>query len=244
MNSQNITTSLLKAGLTENEAKLYLNLLEIGPKSASILAKRAGLHRRVVYDSLERLIKKGLVSYIIENKTKIFSPSNPKRIAEIIKEEESFIEQIMPEMMAFFNQKKENTKRETSFFKGIEGLKSIFEDQIEESKNKEILILGASELAYEMLDIYFHWFDKKRIKNKIKTKIIFNNTNKKFKIPLSEIKYLPEKYSSNMAINIYKDKVAIILWRKQEPFAILIKEEEIAKAYRKHFEAMWRLAKE
>ena len=41
--------------------------------------------------------------------------------------------------------------------------------------------------------------------SEIKTKIIFNKTDKKLKIPLSEIKFLPAKYSSNMAINIYPE---------------------------------------
>jgi hypothetical protein len=144
-----------------------------------------------------------------------------------------------------FNQKKESQKKETQFYRGLEGLKSVFEDQLEEAKKeKEILILGASELAYKMLDIYFHWFDKRRQKDKIKTKIIFSKTQKKYKIPLSEIKYLPEKYSSNMAINIYGNKVAIILWDEEKPTAILIKDKDISEGYKKQFELMWRIAKE
>jgi len=232
---------LRQAGLTENEAKVYLTLLEIGPKTASTLAKRTGLHRRLIYDIADRLIKKGIIGYIIENKKKIFSASHPKRILELIREKQEAIEGIMPEMIAMFSQENDKPRQETNFFKGIEGLKAIFEDQLQE--RKEILILGANTKAYDLMEIYFHWFDKKRVKDKIKTKIIFNKTDKKLKIPLSEIKYLPEKYSSNMAINIYGDKVAILLWKKEKPIAILIKDEEIADAYRKHFEMMWRLAK-
>ena len=73
-------------------------------------------------------------------------------------------------------------------------------------------------------------------------KIIFHD-QKKRKIPYSEIKNLPKKYSSPMAINIYRNNVAIIMWRKENPFAILIKNEEIAAAYKNHFEIMWKLAK-
>jgi len=108
---------------------------------------------------------------------------------------------------------------------------------------KEILIIGASPLAYEILQFYFKWFDKRRKENKIKTRIIFNKSDKKPKIPLSEIKYLPEKYSSPLAVNIYGDKVAIILWSKDNPFAIVIKNKEISEGYKKYFELMWRIAK-
>lgn len=232
---------LEKAGLTKNEIIIYSSLLETGKKTATALAKKTGIHRRLVYDIAERLIQKGIIGYIIENNKKVFSASNPKRFLEIIEEEKESVSPLIPSMMELFNQKKEAQIQETKFYKGINGLKSVFEDQLD--TKKEILIIGANEGVYELMELYFYWFDKKRIKEKIKTRIIFNKTQKKYKIPLSEIKYLPEKYSSNMAINIYGDKVAIILWRKEKPIAILIKENELSEAYKKHFELMWRIAK-
>lgn len=235
----NIKEQIKKAGLTDNESLVYQALLEMGPKNAGVIARRTGLHRRVIYDVTDRLIKKGLIGYIIENNKRLFQASNPKRFLEIIEEEKSSINSIMPNMLQLFNQKKDE-RDDTLFFKGKSGLKSIFEDQLEDKK--EILILGANNLAYEILDVYFHWFDKKRQENKIKTKIIFNEKPTK-KINLAEIKYLPEKYSSPLAINIYGDKVAIIHWNKERPFAILIKQKEIAKGYKNYFEMLWNIAK-
>lgn len=231
---------LEKAGLTKNEILIFHNLLKHGAKTATSISKSTGLHRRIVYDSLYRLIQKGVVSYIVQNKKRIFQATSPKRFLEIIEEEKQAINSVMPSMIELFNSKKE-TSSETQFFKGIEGLKSIFEDEL--NTKKEILIIGANEIAYELMEIYFHWFDKRRAKSKIKTKIIFNKTKKRYKIPLSEIKYFPEKYSSNMAVNIYGNKVSIILWNKENPLAILIKESELAEAYKKHFDIMWRIAK-
>ena len=235
---------LKSAGLTDNEALVYSILLEVGPKPAGTISKKTGLHRRVIYDVTDRLIQKGLIGYIIENGRKIFSASNPNRLLEIEMERKDKIEGALPEMLELFNSPKEKHGGDTLFFKGKEGLKSVFEDQL--SEEKEILIIGASEVAYEGLEFYFHWFDKKRVKEKIKTKIIFNKDveGKHPKIPLSEIRYLPEKYSSPMAINIYGDKIAIILWSKENPFAIVVKQKEIADGYRKHFEMIWKSAKD
>ncbi|MBM3247279.1 hypothetical protein FJZ17_01920 [Candidatus Pacearchaeota archaeon] len=230
---------LKQAGLTENEALVYQALLEMGPKNAGIISRRTGLHRRVIYDVTDRLIKKGLIGYIIENNKRLFQASNPKRFLEIIEEEKASISNIMPNMLELFNQEKKE-RDDTLFFKGKAGLKSVFEDQLNEKK--EILILGANNLAYEILEVYFHWFDKKRQENKIKTRIIFNEKPKK-KINLTEVKYLPEKYSSPLAINIYGDKVAIIHWNKERPFAILIKQKEIAQGYKNYFEMLWKIAK-
>ncbi len=235
-------SKLKSAGLTDNESKIYSSLLEMGPKPAGTISKITGLHRRVIYDTMDRLIKKGLIGYMVENGKKIFSASNPNRFLEIIKEKEDEINELLPSMVDVFNSVKEKQKEDTFFFKGKDGLKSVFEDQL--SEGKEILIIGASRIAYESLEFYFHWFDKKRLAKKIKTKIIFNKEveNKHQKIPLSEIRYLPEKYSSPVAVNIYGDKVAIILWNKQNPLAILIKQKEIADGYRKHFGMIWKSA--
>jgi len=238
---EKIKEYIKKTGLTENEAKVYITLLEFGPNSAGAISRKSGLHRRVIYDTSEMLIKKGMIGYMQKNNKKLFQASNPNRILELVKEKEESIQEILPEMLTFYNKTQE--KEETNFYKGKNGLKTVFEDQIE--TGKEILILGASPLAYEIMEFYFHWFDKKRIANKIKTKIIFNRNKqeKTRKIPLSEVRYLSEKYSSPLAVNIYGDKVAIILWNKENPFAIVIKNEEIANGYKKYFELMWGVAK-
>ncbi len=229
---------LKQAGLTDNESKIYLALIELGPSLAGQIARKTGLHRRTIYDTIEMLIQKGLVGYIKENNRKLFQAANPERLIEIIKEKENILSPLIKSLQSKYNATKE--KEETNFYKGKEGLKTIFEDQL---SSKEILILGASPLAYETLQFYFKWYDKTRKQKNIKTRIIATDKKiAKSKIPLAEIKYLPEKYSNPVAVNIYNDKTAIILWAK-EPIAILIKNKEITNAYRTYFELMWKIAK-
>jgi sugar-specific transcriptional regulator TrmB len=238
-----IKERLRKAGLTENELNIYSCLLEIGAMPAGKISRRTGLHRRVIYDTVERLIQKGIIGYILENNRKIFQAANPSRFLEIIEEEKRQVQEVMPEMLSMFNSAKEKQKEDTLFFRGKNGLKAVFEDQLAEGK--EILIVDTSNVAYEMFEIYFHWFDKRRKHGKIPVKIIFNESEKKEKpkIPMAEIKYLPKEYSNPSAINIYGDNVAIIHWNKQNPFVVLIRQKEIADGYRKYFELMWKSAK-
>ena len=115
----------------------------------------------------------------------------------------------------------------------------VLEDQIE--TKKEICILGASPLAYEVLQFYFKWFDKRRKENNIKTRVLL--TKRDLKISYAELRYLPQKYASPVALNVYDDKVAIILWNKENPIAIVIKNKEIAEGYKKYFELLWNMAK-
>ncbi len=232
-------TVLEESGLTHNEALIYKALLELGPSLAGQISRKTGLHRRTVYDVTEMLIKKGLIGYILKNNRRLFEASSPERFHDILKEKENAINEFLPEMMSLYGKTKE--KQETNFYKGRQGLKTVLEDQLLPGTN-EILILGASPKAYEILEFYFKWFDKKRKSNKIKTRIIFSEKNLKT-IPYSEVRYLPQKYSSPLAVNVYRDKVAIILWSEDNPIAIVIKNKDVSDGYKKYFELTWKLAK-
>ncbi|MEK6886908.1 MAG: helix-turn-helix domain-containing protein [Nanoarchaeota archaeon] len=223
-------------GLTKNEAKVYLALIE-GSSKAGLLTRRTGIHRRNVYDAIEMLIQKGLVSYIKENNVKLYSAVEPNRLLEILKEKETNINTIIPELQAKFNAIQED--KGTTFFRGKQALKSIFDDQLKEGK--EILVLGACPFANDVVKYYFQKYDNERKRRKIKVKAIFTSKVNSH-IPLSEIKYLPTQFNSPTATNIYGNKVAIILWT-EEPFAILINQKEIADSYRNYFELLWKMAK-
>jgi HTH-type transcriptional regulator, sugar sensing transcriptional regulator len=179
---------LKEAGLTENESKVYLALLDLGPSLAGQISRKSGLHRRTVYDTTEMLIKKGLIGYILKNNRRLFSASDPMRLLEIIKEKENLVSPIVASLQEKFT--KTHEKEETNFYKGKEGLKTVFEDQLN-SRDKEILILGASPLAYDVLQFYFKWYDKTRSEKKISARIIAQDRKIK-NIPLADIRYLPE----------------------------------------------------
>jgi len=228
---------LEESGLTKNEALVYSALLEMGPSLAGLISRKTGLHRRTVYDTSERLIKKGLIGYILKNNRRLFEAASPKKFLEMLKEKEHLIEESLPGMLLSYNKTKE--KQETNFYKGKEGLKTVFEDQLEQKG--EILILGASESAFEILPFYFKWYDLERKKKNIKVRLIASEKLSK-NIPLSEIRYIPKKYANPLAINIYQDKVVLILWNKK-PLSIVIKNREIADSYRSYFELMWKISK-
>jgi len=232
-----IKETLKELGLTEHEAKVYLALLELGPSLAGQISGKTGIHRRNVYDITERLVKKGVIGYVIKNNRRLFEAVNPDKFLNILKEKQSELEESLPELKLLYQKTKE--KQETNFYKGTEGLKTVFQDQLED--NKEVLILGASHSAFEILPFYFKWYDIDRKKKKIRARIIASEPLKK-SIPLAELRYLPQKYANPLAINIYKDKVAIILWKK-EPLAVVIKNSEIADSYRMYFELTWKLAR-
>jgi sugar-specific transcriptional regulator TrmB len=228
---------LENAGVTRVEAKVYLALVELGSSLAGAITRHSGVQRRTVYDALERLIEKGLVSYIKTNNRKYFQAADPDRLLDIAKGRLDRLQDVLPGLKQHFTMSHE--KQETTFFSSQYGLKTVFDDQI--ATAKEILILGASTNAYRIVKYYFDRYDNIREKKKIPVRIIFSQKIRR-KIPLSQVRYLPKEYNSHTATNIYGDKVAIILWT-ENPFAVLINQKEIAESFRKYFELMWNVAK-
>lgn len=227
-------------GLTQLEAKIYETLLDLGPSLAGLITRKSGIHRRSVYDALERLIQKGLVGYIIKNNRKLFEAVNPARLLDLYKEKEATLQRLLPQLQAKYEQIKE--KGEALFYKGKNGLKTVFEDQL--VIGKEILVIGASSLARDILQFYLIHYNKKRIQKKIKLKLLYASLARKERyIRYAEIKYLPKSYENPATMNIYGNTVAIIHWSKENPFVILIRDKAITEGYRNHFALLWKMAK-
>ncbi len=230
---------LTSIGLTPQESKIYTALLDLGKTQVGVLSRKTGVHRRSIYDILDRLLEKGLVSYILENQKRYYAAVNPKRIQELMEQQQKDVLSLLPQLEEKYA--KHKTKQETTFFRGKEGIKSIFEDQIQEGK--DLYIVGGSKFARELLWYYIPQYTEKRMKNKIKMHALYAGERHKHPIPFAEIKYLPESFASPVATNVYGDKVAIILWSK-DPVAILIKQPDIARTFKQYFDVLWKLARD
>jgi len=232
---------LRNAGLTDLEIEVYLTIIDLGSCLAGEITRKTGIHRRTVYDAIERLIEKGLVSYIKTNNRKYFEAYPPRKLLEILKEKENLLKEAIPELEKRFEFSKE--KKETLFFRGKQALKTVFDDQILEGK--EVLVIASTVDVDRILEYYFPKFNVQRKEKNIRMKMLFSESLKGNKIikriPLAEIRYIP-KHDSNVSTNIYGDKVSIVTWG-ENPTAILIKEKAIADAYRNYFWLLWQIAK-
>jgi len=61
---------LKQIGLTDGEARAYFALLEIGPSTVGPIVARSNIAYSRIYEVLNRLIEKGLVSFVSKEKTK------------------------------------------------------------------------------------------------------------------------------------------------------------------------------
>ncbi len=229
---------LERAGLAKGEIEVYLTLLKIGSSLVSKIAQETGLHRTNIYDTLEKLREKGLVSYVIKENRKYYSASNPEKLLDYIREREKEIEMILPELQNYMALPRSESVVE--IYKGKEGLKSVLKDILKEKK--DYVVFEEEGYIQKVLPYFYLQFNKQMNKSKIRVKVLTKEVKNIAKRSLMQIKYLPKFPSFPSATAIYGDKVAIFVW--DEPYhAILIKSKQVADSYRSFFEVLWKQSK-
>lgn len=123
-----------KLGLAKSETDIYLMLLKIGSSTAAKISEKTGLNRSHIYDSLKKLMDKGLVSTYESNNTLYFSPASPETIQDYVKEIEKEISTIIPELNKLKEIEKPSTK--IQLFHGKSGIKNSY---TRHNKNKKRL---------------------------------------------------------------------------------------------------------
>ncbi len=235
---------LVNAGFTNRESEAYLALLQLQENLASEIAKKTKENRTHLYDTLNSLIRKGLASYVIKNGKKYFKPAPPEKICEYIDEKKKLVEKSLPELQELFKPRVQAPTIEV--FEGKEGIKTVLFDVLRE--NKEWMCMGSTGKSPEIIPFVLEHFHKKRIKQKILLKAIFNDDEfgrergkTVSKQQFAQVKYLQK--TSPATIYIYGNKVTTILWQKEKLIAIMIKDKDIAQTYKEYFDALWQIAK-
>lgn len=244
---------LKEIGLTNSEIKVYYALIDLGETTVGPLITKSGVASSKIYELLNKLMEKGLVTTFNENKNKKFKPISPEMLndylekkKEIIENKQKRLREIMPTLKKRYEQKKEEL--EVEVFKGYKGVYNAFMEMISEmSKGEEYLVLGGGDkpTTNERTKLFFENIHQKRSKKGIILKILFSEARRKsYKdmslFPHTIAKYLPTGTPST--INIYKD-TTILLTMSPIPAAIRIRDKNITASYRKYFNEMWNSAK-
>ncbi len=238
--------ALEELGLSKNEAIVYLTLLDLGSSTATKIADKSKLHRTTVYDALDRLTKKGLVSYIEKEETKYFEACDPENLMAIIKQKQDLLTEIIPQLK--LSRKLAESKAKAHIYEGMEGVKASMEKALVVLKEGDkILCFGIPKRAPDMMSQYFDRFHKRRIEKKISMIHLYNeNARERIaylkSLPLTEAGYLPKEYDSPASTLIYGNIVCLTTW-SEIPFVVMIESQRVADAYSKYFWLLWSLAK-
>ncbi len=66
-----------RVGMSKNETKVYLALIALGSATAGSLIKKADIPRSKIYIVMDKLIEKGLASFMLKGRVKYFQASPP-----------------------------------------------------------------------------------------------------------------------------------------------------------------------
>jgi sugar-specific transcriptional regulator TrmB len=226
-------------GFSPNEIKVYLALNDHGSSKAGKVSKIAKIDRSSCYNTLKSLIEKGLVSYVSIGQVKWFQSAGPKKLLQYIREQEEDIKEIIPELDA--RHKSTKTSGQVRLYKGLKGIRTIFQD-IVSSQSKENLLFGSESQLEERMPAYQKQFVRHLKENKMSVReIVREDRSTKTSNP-KQTRYVKKNVISPVVTNIYGDRIALVIWT-DEPEGIIIENEAAAKAYRSYFEFMWEHAK-
>lgn len=242
--------TLTKIGLTKNESIVYLSLLKSGDTTAGNILKNSGLNSGKIYDILEALKIKGLISESIIQNVRHFSPSSPKKLLDYISAKEKQIKHekdLVNELMPHLNDlKSEDISVKAITYIGLEGMKTAIEELIDSTNpGEEILTMGVTGEKDERINNFWRTFFIPKIKEKkLVQKIIFSKENTEYLKDIKKFSNVRKSSLSNMTpIAIYgSDKV--IISNYDAPITnIVIHSEKIAKSFIELFNNLWKLAK-
>jgi len=235
-----IQTVLKKVGLNDGEIKVYLALLKLGSVNVHKIKLETKLHRTSIYDFLDKLLNKGLVSSVIKNNINYYQATEPEKLIRHVEDLSSQINKIIPELKKIRSSSQDEVIVEV--YRGIEGFKTVLKDML--STKSDLIWLGVDEekfiKTFSETVIRQHVRRQKElgIKERIltsdETKIIYDTGTATYR-------FVPNKFFDPTPIAAYSDRVMNLVW---EPLTIvLMKNRELADSYRKHFEQLWKLGK-
>jgi HTH-type transcriptional regulator, sugar sensing transcriptional regulator len=235
--------NLSKLGFSPSEIKIYLHLIKNGSSWANRISSEAKINRTNAYEALDRLIAKGVISFITKNKVKWYEAKPPEHILSTLKQQKNEFLELKKSIeidIGRLKRIKPSTKPlEATIFTGKKGLRILFEEIIEVKKPVSLI---ASELQFKQLfGPYFELWHKERIERKISQRSIFP---KKFKGKLENRKFLNYKFVNDKFTNptttiIYGDNCIFIQW-SDNPIAIKVSNKEIAKSHLNYFDILWK----
>jgi sugar-specific transcriptional regulator TrmB len=236
---------LIKLGFSNNEAEIYLAMIELGETGAGEIIKKTSLHRNIVYETLDKLVSKKLASKVTRKKVAQFVVTDPDRILEDQKSKLDIASKIVPSLIA-----KAKVKQEIVIYEGLEGFQTFSLALIEKMKeNSTLYVLGATgDLWYELMGEKTKKYFKIKEKRNIKFKMIEYHESKldeekATKDPSFVIRMMPNNMASPANVLIWDDSIA--LQTLAEPYSVIeIKNALQAQAYMNYFNLLWEQGKE
>ncbi len=238
---------LTKLGLSKEEARVYLACLEINGGPVSVIAKKAGVQRVGCYHTLEKLLRKRLLSRYDKGGVKCFAPEQPERLLQLMQEKVNITKGLLPQLQSLVHA--EGFKPKIRFYEGREGVERVFT----ESLSAESEILGYTDLktVTDFFPDFFRAYTQERLGKGIKSRYLSPNTvesvhaidpllPRKFDPNLMEILLVnKEQFPFDNEILIFGNTVGVVSLKKDELLGLLVESATFARTMKAVFDLAW-----
>lgn len=235
-------------GLDGKEAQVYLSLLEIGEASIAKITKKSGVKRTTVYNAIEALKEKGLVSATIKKQGILYLAEDPRKLEQKLNEKMLSLKNILPELLSISNFI--DKKPKIRYFEGIEGIKEVYRDTLNYPGQETLAWASQDAVKYFESDWLWKNYLPQRIEKKIWQRAIvpdnpeireFTTENQKH---LRRTKFIPkDRMPFEVEINLYGDqKIAVMSF--EEKLGLIIESKKIYNTLKNIFEIMWEMLTE
>lgn len=231
---------LQELGLKKRESICYIALLELGSSRIGAIMKKTGIPSSKIYEILDKLITKGLISYVKIGKIKHYQASDPNTLLNYIDEKKKKIEEILPQLLI---KQKLSVKQSVEMFEGQKALFCVFSDLIKNAKAKEKYLVFSinEENKSDAARLFFQNLAVRRKEKRLDVKLLKNSKyDKKEKHTKLKIRYT--EFHLPQGITIFRNTVVILSW-VDSPIAIKIESETISSQLRDFFLELWKIAK-
>ncbi len=242
-------SNLKNLGLSENEARVYLAMMELGPSTMLEISAKASVNRPTAYVQIEALKKRGLVSTHMRGKKTVFIAEAPSQLEFMLDHELKAVEEKKSELAKVLGQlelmhAQTDSKPIVRYFEGREGILKMQDDLIK-STVKEVVAISAVDDLIKIFPDHPKKLSPRRVQKGIYSRFIYTSVRGAFLDDtgmLRESRFIaPEKLPFNLDLAIYGDVVAISDL-KGSVSGISIRNKDIAKSFTALFELLWALA--
>lgn len=240
-------SELLKIGLSDEEARVYLACLEIGGGPVSVIARKAGAQRVSCYYTIDNLLQKKLLSQYNKNGVKCFAPEPPEQLLKITEERMSLAKSLMPELKSLISTSA--FKPKIRFYEGRDGVEKVFTESLTAKRE----ILGYTNLRHvtEFFPDFFRSYTHTKLKKNIKTRYLSPTTVETVHVLDT---FLPEKYDTNLIeillvnknqflfeneVLIFGNSVGIVSLNTDELLGLIVESPTFARTMKAVFDLAW-----
>lgn len=244
---------LIKLGLSEKEASVYMAAIQLGPSPVQKISQKAKVNRATTYVIIDSLMQMGLMSTYDEGKKTFYVAEKPNHLVEFFSNKEQELHEkvdrlkdILPQLQMLYNDYSDKPK--VKYYEGIEGLKTVQSDFAENLEKEDVMyiFLPYDEFESSVLKKRLEHIRKKRVRKKIKVRVIYTSRfgrqkeyERQGKEKLQEHVFVEhEDYPFQGGMNIYGNKIFMIDYLGRLG-GVVIENKTLAHLLKSMFNMIW-----